>query len=292
MQQQSLFIEDNQHQLHVRHITTGSGSPVLMLHGTIENGRIFYTHKGKGLGCYLAKQGFDVYVADFRGKGLSRPTLHEDSAHGQHEMIIHDIPAFINFVYQQTNQPIHIICHSWGGVLLHSCLARFPELLNKVNKIICFGTKRSVYQKSFHKFWKVDLLWNRIAPLLAKRKGYVNAVKLKMGADNESYQFLQQCVDWVKVNPWVDPEDNFDYAQAASTAQWPDIWHITGVNDDLLGHIDDVKAFIKESSPQAKISLLSKANGYKCDYDHINILTASEAVEDHFIEVAHWLSEP
>ena len=73
MQQQSLFIKDGRHQLHIRRIAVQQGgTPVLMLHvGTIENGKIFYTESGKGLACYLAEQGFDVFVADFRGKGKS-----------------------------------------------------------------------------------------------------------------------------------------------------------------------------------------------------------------------------
>lgn len=32
-----------------------SGPPVLMLHGAIENGRIFYSESGKGLAPYLAR---------------------------------------------------------------------------------------------------------------------------------------------------------------------------------------------------------------------------------------------
>ncbi len=45
-----------------------------LLHGAIENGRIFYSNESdtenlKGLGPYMARRGYDVYVADLRGKG-------------------------------------------------------------------------------------------------------------------------------------------------------------------------------------------------------------------------------
>ena len=78
--QESLFIQDDGYQLHLRHISKNSaGTPILMLHGAIENGLIFYTEKGKGLACYLAAQGFDVYVADLRGRGQSTPIINPDS---------------------------------------------------------------------------------------------------------------------------------------------------------------------------------------------------------------------
>lgn len=292
MKQESLFAKSDEHQLHVRHIfQQEGGTPVLMLHGTIENGKIFYTHSGKGLACYLAEKGFDVYVPDMRGKGLSKPTLQESTQHGQHEMIAADVPALVKFVTEKTGKPMHVICHSWGGVVFCSSFARFTSLQKQVLKLVCFGTKRSVYRKTFNKFWKVDLLFNRIAPFLAKRKGYIDAVKLNFGADNETRQFLHQCTYWVKPNPWHDPVDRYDYANAAKVTDWPDTWHITGSKDDLLGHIDDVKAFVSESNPAAKVSLLSKQTGNLKDYDHIDILTDATAVQDHFPAVVSWLNE-
>jgi len=186
---------------------------------------------------------------------------------------------------------MHVICHSWGGILFSSSLARFPHLLDRINSNICFGTKRSIYQKTFYKFLKVDLLWNKFAPYLAKKKGYIDAVKMKFGADNESLLFLKQSIEWVKPQPWVDPEDGFDYHLAASRLTWPETWHVTGVNDKLLGHGDDVKAFIAESNNKAEFSLLSIKAGDAHDYDHIDILTHPKAVNDHFPKVVHWLSK-
>ncbi|GLX80024.1 alpha/beta hydrolase [Thalassotalea insulae] len=292
MQQESLYIQDGHHQLHLRHIHQNQGgTPVLMLHGTIENGKIFYTLSGKGLACYLAKQGFDVYVADFRGKGESKPNLKQDAGHGQYEAITQDIPLFLDYIEQRCHQPMHLICHSWGGVLLASTLARYPQRCRQVASTLCFGTKRSIYRKTLSKRWTVDLLWNRLAPLLARKKGYIDAVKLKFGADNESLNFLHQSIEWVKPGKWCDPVDGFDYHQAAQSINWPRTWHITGASDHLLGYKEDVKAFIEESNAQATFSLLSKSAGNAIDYDHINILTHPYAIDDHFPEVARWLAQ-
>ena len=293
MNQHSLFINDQHHQLHLRHIWCKPGGiPILMLHGTIENGKIFYTHSGKGLACYLAEQGFDVYVADFRGKGNSTPSIKEDSSHGQHEMITQDIPLFIKEVGKINNQPMHVICHSWGGVLFASALTRFPELLPTIASNICFGTKRSVLTSGIEKTLKVDWLWNRIAPRLAKRKGFIDAKKLKFGAESETLQFLQESIDWVKPGSWQDSTDNFNYKNAAKAINWPPTWHITGIADKVLGNVSDVKAFINESdNSEALLSLLSKKGGNALNYDHINILTHPLSVTDHFPDVVQWLNK-
>lgn len=52
--------------LHLRHIYQEgcTGSAVLLLHGAIENGKIFYTEKNKGFAPFLAKNGYNCFVAD------------------------------------------------------------------------------------------------------------------------------------------------------------------------------------------------------------------------------------
>ncbi|RHW77370.1 alpha/beta fold hydrolase [Colwellia sp. RSH04] len=292
MKQESLFIHAGHHQLHLRHIyKVKGGAPILMLHGSIENGKIFYTEKGKGLGCYLADQGFDVFIADFRGKGKSLPPIHEDTNHGQFEMITQDVPELLQYVHDKTGKKVHLICHSWGGVILASSLIRKPHLADLISSKLCFGTKRSIRIKSFEKFIKLDLLWNKLLPHIARKTGYVNAEKLKFGADSETLSFLQQSSQWINKGEWQDPVDKYDYIGQVSQVNWPATWHITGIKDSLLGNVHDVRGFIDEYNKDSKFNLLSKENGNKLDYDHINILTHPEAINDHFPDIVDWLNK-
>jgi len=57
--QESVFIKLGDHQtLHLRRIANQqpSGPVVLLIHGAVENGKIFYTHSNKGLAPFLAEQ--------------------------------------------------------------------------------------------------------------------------------------------------------------------------------------------------------------------------------------------
>lgn len=293
MQQESLYLEQGNHQLHVRHIwQEAGGTPVVMFHGAIENGKIFYSHKGKGLACFLAQHGFDVYVVDFRGRGGSKPAIKDDANHGQYESIVEDIPAAINFVYQRNSQPIHVVCHSWGGVLFSSSLVRHPELREKVRSKLCFGTKRQVTVWNLERLFKVSFFWKRLAPMITKRKGFLDAVKLKVGADAETHGTLTESVAWVKLGNWHDPVDDFDYKLAAESFDWPPTWHIASVKDKVLGHPKDIQLFIAEcNNKEAKYTVLSKEAGNALDYDHINVLTHPKALDDHFPEVVKWLKQ-
>ncbi len=297
--QESLFIKDGDHQLHVRHIFSGNlegkntrGQPVLMVHGAIENGRIFYNEKGRGLGCFLASSGFDVYVIDLRGRGYTIPTIKPFDTFGQTETIVTDLPLFIDFVYQNNPQPMHLMAHSWGGVLLTSMLARNPKLIDKVRSQIFFGTKRQVRVLNPEALFKIRLMWHHVAPIYAKRHGLLAAKKLGFGSDDETIKSHGQGMGWTKSSQWIDSDDGFDYQQACQQVNWPPTWFVAAIKDKALGHPDDVKRFIVEANyTDAKYTLLSKKNGFKRDYDHISMLTDPVSPKDHFVQIVQWLAE-
>jgi len=74
LKMESLMIPiDSVDSIHLKHICIDKdGPPVFMLHGAVENGKICYSDSGRaGLGPYLARHGYDVYVGDLRaGAGV------------------------------------------------------------------------------------------------------------------------------------------------------------------------------------------------------------------------------
>lgn len=292
---QSLYCPTtDQHQLHVMHISQpkSKGVPILMIHGMCEDGHIFYHESGKGLACYLAQKGFDVYVADLRGIGKSTPKIGPHCLHGQTETITEDLPQLIEFVKQHSGQPhMHMAAHSWGGVNINSCLLRRPDLIPCALSSVYFGSKRSVRAKTFNRYLMINLFCNNILLLLGKIHGYVPAVKYNISSGDTTAKTHAQCVDWIKQDNWIDTDDGFNYGQAAKTVTLPPTLYYAAINDLSLGHRFDVQNFIKESgNHHHQYVLLGEKNGNALDYDHNNMLTAQECLTDHFPNVLGWFN--
>ena len=123
-----------QQRLHLRRIwREADGPPILLVHGVMADGRIFYSDSGKGLAHFLADAGYDVFVADLRGRGRSTPKIDASSRHGLTEIICQDLPALHAAIHQlKGGQRLHWMAHSWGGVHMSSCLLRYPQLAAQV----------------------------------------------------------------------------------------------------------------------------------------------------------------
>ncbi|MEI6214181.1 MAG: alpha/beta fold hydrolase [Desulfuromonadales bacterium] len=270
---------------------TVPGPPVLMLHGAIENGRIFYSDSGKGLATYLARNGFDVFVIDLRGRGNSLPGINRSSRFGQTEAITEDIPACITAVREICGPvPQQWVAHSWGGVLFSSHLARFPEHIQQVSSLIYFGSKRTIRVWNIHRIMKVDLVWRWVCPLACLICGYLPARQLHIGSDSETSKSYRQSAAWVRDDAWIDSDDGFDYGTAVQNIELPPIWYIAAQGDYALGHPRDVQDFMVSAGRQEnRYTVLARENGNRHDYDHITMLTHPDAVDDHFPQVLEWL---
>ncbi len=262
-----------------------------MLHGAMSNGRVFYSESGRGLACFLARLGFEVYVLDSAGRGLSTPRLSRGVDPGQGKVIREQLPLAQQFILERhPGVPgVHWCAHSWGGVLMASSLVRYPQLAAGVRSLLTFGSKRTIRVSSLRKWAMVDMFWNRLAPAIAKRKGFLPADSLRLGMDNESHSSLKESIDWVR-GDWIDHDDGFDYAAAARANGLPPAWFIAGAKDAVLGNPNDVKDMMEECCAlNARFTLLARANGNLHDYDHAGMLTHMDAPSDHFVAVADWL---
>ncbi|KTF16679.1 alpha/beta fold hydrolase [Pseudoalteromonas sp. H105] len=293
--QESIYIQlDEQQTLHLRRIynATKSGPSVLFVHGAVENGKIFYTHSNKGLAPFLAEHGYVCYVADLRGRGESRPAISPRAQYGQTEAITEDIPAYIAKIKElEGAPPSYWVAHSWGGVLMNSVFARYPNYINEVKACAYFGTKRSLYNHHPKKYFQGNVIWYFLAPILAKKYGYLPAKKLRWGSDDETQKSHYQSMQWAKRRPWVDSDDGFDYAKVVRQMQLPPTLHIAGVKDKALAQPIDIQKFMDESGKgKQSLQIYGRRHGHKHDYDHINMLTHPNAKHDQFTDLLSWFA--
>ena len=280
----TLFMKRIRHAQH-------DGPPVLMVHGMMSNGRVFYSDSGKGLAHFLARHGYDVFVADLRGKGRSTPRIGPDARHGQTEMICVDLPALHAEVRRLSGgQPVHWVSHSWGGVVLNSCLVRHPALVPQVASLVHFAAKRRVEVRNVRRLIEIDLMWGMVLRGVTQRVGYLPARQLGIGPDNETRKTHRQIRQWALSGAWVDSDDGFDYGAAARQVTLPPTLYLAAQDDPCRGHRDDVRRFRAESGNHVStLHLLARRTGYRHDYDHVSLLTHPDAEREHFPLVLQWL---
>ena len=279
--------------LHIKRFYKNENDPpVLMIHGSIENGKIFYSSTGKGLAPYLAKNGYDVFVVDLRGRGLSTPSIDKDSSHGHNETLTIDFPAYINKIKElKGDLPQRWIAHSWGGVLILAYLAKNISSV-KIASMVFFGTKRRLTILSLERIWRMNIMWGMMAPLGIALKGYLPAKEYKAGSDNETKKADRETRKWVKSKKWLDWYDKFDYLEALKKIKLPPTLYLTGKKDVLLGHPKDVKLLMVETGQENNtFQILGKSAGNKNDYGHIDILTHKDSPIDVYPIVLDYLKK-
>ena len=265
---------------------------VLMIHGAVENGRIFYSNSGKGLAPFLCNSDSDVFVIDLPGRGESQPHSSSKLIHSQSDFVIRDFPKLITEIRKHvgSNMPWHGVGHSWGGVLWIASLVRHP--VPEIKSLVFFGVKRRIAIRSIKKWWMVDFYWKFVGKFISRFYGYVPARKWKLGSDDEPIIFSNQTMLWVDEKPWVDPEDGFDYLANIANVQLPPVLSMTGYADKILGNPNDVADFISEIGIKDKqLLILGTKQGNHLDYDHINILTKPVAKDDGYRFALDWITK-
>lgn len=278
--------------LHLKRFCGNEQGPVIfMLHGSVENGRIFYSKNGKGLAPFLARQGYDVFVADLRGRGQSSPPINRGSRYGLSECIQEEIPAFLQEIKKiRGSVPQFWLAHSWGGILLLCYYARNPEAVN-VSSMIFVGTKRRITVGGVRKFWMINVFYNYIFRIVIWLKGYVDTKWLRIGSENETEKSRRQTYEWITHESWKD-EDGFDYTAALRKLELPPSLFIAGAKDEVLGHQKDVQQLIEEiDARRAEFYFAAKSHGNLHDYNHITLLTHGDAPADHFQFILQWLDQ-
>ncbi|MBC5994328.1 alpha/beta fold hydrolase [Pontibacter cellulosilyticus] len=294
VQQESLFIPVTaSDKLHLRRISRQhQGPPVLLVHGSIENGKIFYTKSGKGFAPFLARHGYDVFVADLRGRGKSTPSISRFSDFGLSHTLQEDFPAIIRKIKElKGDVPQYWGAHSWGGVLMLAYLARPTEPV-QVQAMSFFASKRRISISSLKKFLMVDVVWNWTSKVVIAGMGWLPARHMRIGSDSETRLTHRQTHEWVVQQKWLDWHDGFDYAAALKSITLPPTLYLTGAQDDVLGHPVDVQHLMQETGcHNCEFKLLSRRNGNMHDYGHIDILTHHDAQRDHFLTVLEWFEK-
>lgn len=259
------------------------GVPVILLHGSFSNRRFWYSPKGIGLGPQLARAGFDVWIAEMRGHGLS-PRNQAYSHNTVADYARYDLPAIAGFVCEQSGQVPHWIGHSLGGITLAAALGGHYLDDQTAASVALFGSQVSRI------YWPLKVPpveWS--SRLLLKGFHHISGSRLKRGPEDEPIGLALESLRWHRLfgrfgdserNWWAglaDVQVPLLAVTAAGDTQDP-AWACRKLADQFV------------AAPHSYLCL-AKDKGFSSDYGHVEMLISREAQREVWPLVEHWLQE-
>lgn len=257
------------------------GVPVLLLHGSFSNRRFWYSPRGLGLGPFLARAGFDVWIPEMRGHGLS-PRNQEYRRNRVADYARYDLPAIAAFVREQTAQAPHWIGHSLGGITLAAALGGRYLGAEDVASAALFGSQVS------RTCWPLKIPpveWS--GQLLLRCLGELSGTRLKRGPEDEPLGVGLEVLRWHGLFGRFGERGNDWWAGLA------------GVTVPVLAVAAEAD---REDPPWACRKLLEqfgsecrhyyclgRRHGHSDDYGHIEMLVSKPAQVEVWPLVEHWL---
>lgn len=257
------------------------GVPVVLVHGSFSNRRFWYSPKGLGLGPFLARAGFDVWIVEMRGHGLSPRNLtykHNRVA----DYARYDLPAIAAFVREQTAQVPHWIGHSLGGITLAAALGGRHLTEQDITSAALFGSQVS------RVYWPLKVPpveW--AARFLLKRMGVISGSRFKRGPEDEPAGIAIEILRWHGLfGRFGDGDCN--WWAGASRVMTP-VLAVSAVEDRQDSPWACRKLLEQFGSSIRESLCLGRQHGFSSDYGHVEMLISKQAQQEVWPLIASWL---
>ncbi|MGA4636836.1 alpha/beta fold hydrolase [Pseudomonas solani] len=257
------------------------GVPVVLLHGSFSNRRFWYSPKCLGLGPHLARAGFDVWIAEMRGHGLS-PRNQDYRRNRVADYARYDLPAIAAFVREQAGQVPHWIGHSLGGITLAAALGGHYLGEEDAASVALFGSQIS------RVYWPLKVPpveWG--GRFLLKRMAVLSGPGLKRGPEDEPIGIGLESLRWHGLfGRFGDAER--DWWKGLAEVRVPVL--AVGAAGDLQDPAWACRKLLEQFGSETRQFLcLSRENGFADDYGHIEMLVSKHAQQEVWPLVERWL---
>lgn len=165
----------------------GPRRPVILLHSEFHNRRQWLSPEGRGFAARLAGEGFDVWLPEMRGHGLSPVNTHW-SSNTLSSMALEDWPALHAFVTEQSGLAPVWLGVGVGGLSLSYSFIQVPEIGDAAGLVL-------VDCPTGHWFPGLSELSLK-QRWLARRRGYVDGPALNWGMEREPWALFAELREW------------------------------------------------------------------------------------------------
>jgi pimeloyl-ACP methyl ester carboxylesterase len=259
--------------------------PIVLVHGSFTNRGFWLSAQGIGFARHLVDSGYDVWIMETRGHGLS-PRNNDYKDNSLERYALSDVPAANEFVIEKTGIKPVWLGHSLGGVLIASAVASGALPETQVSAIVLLGTQ------AVRRRWFLQVPFMApLAKLFFNIKTEMDGRQLKIGPENEPAGIAKEYLNWFGLfGKWRFNSNNQPLLDGWKSLGLP-VMCVVGKNDQS----DPAKyceAFYQQCGSQQKTwKLLARAEGFSRDFGHIDMIVSKEAAEEVWPMLTDWLAQ-
>jgi pimeloyl-ACP methyl ester carboxylesterase len=295
----------------------GARGPVLFVHGMGANRYNFDLNPRHSLAQAAAREGFDAWVVELRGRGRSRPPAGVAPDFCFDDFLAGDLPTVLEFLAVEAPGPVHWVGHSMGGMLGVAWAIR--QGCERLRSLVLFGTplrfdrsqwglqawSRLVALQRFLPTMDQRALGRRFVPLLVRGpralKPFLRFLANPDNVDpdttveiferlvaNEPPGLILQFADWVRSGEFRSRDGSTSYTRNLDRVRVP-VLAVCGDQDRMAPAAQTASQPGALPGAQVERLVLSRAAGFSADYGHGDLLVGRRAPEEVYPRVLAWL---
>jgi len=294
--------------------TRRSTVPVLVCHGISSNTHTWAFGRGRDVGAYLARQGFDTFLVDLRGHGASGPASPDTSLDTYAR---YDVPAAVAAALEATGAERAVwVGHSMGGLVLVAHLQITPEspiagavtvaspldwrgadrltvLIREVLGLVSgHAPLPTPSLAAFYAQWdgEIPLDLDRIVYAPDNMARPYLADMMRIGLSPIQSGVRRQFRRTMEAGRFVSVDGERDYLEGASQITVPFLV-IAGRADHLSPPERTVAFFDRLGSADKTWRVFGLDRGDRADYGHVDLCNGDHAEQDVYPVIAEWLKQ-
>ncbi len=289
--------------------------PVIMCPGYACNRYFVDFDERYSLARFLARQGFDVWVLELRGRGYSESAIGERRTREWvfDDFVRFDVPTAVTYVRGRLDRRPVLIGHSMGGMAMYAALGQEPPLGEAVAGLVTMASPVGfppISSKGLRRMgeWLLALPLPRQVP----QHGAMIAIwsvmrsRVSIGANpanldqrafgqalrrficNPSRAKLRQFIHWSLSGLFCSCDGGIDYRASLGCIRLP-VLLIAGAADRFAPPASVRFVYDHIGSVQKQYREFAARRGAAADYGHVDLIFGRHAPEDVFRTISQWI---